>query len=114
MSKVTFTITVDVPIAAIEKSVSAYVVDCFKRPQYANDGTIGWQEVQKQVKAYIESLDLKPMIETELQPVIKRVASEIIAGEMSHDIKDIIRKRMREGRFVNVYAEPEQQAGGTK
>jgi hypothetical protein len=27
-------------------------VDCFKRPQYSNDGTIGWQEVKRQVKAY--------------------------------------------------------------
>lgn len=104
MSKVTFTITVDVPIAAIEKSVNAYIVDCFKRPQYSNDGTIGWQEVKRQVKAYIEALDLKPMIEAELQPVIKRVASEIIAGEMSREIKGIIRKRMSEGRFLNVYA----------
>lgn len=107
VSKVTFTITVDVPIAVIEKSVNAYIVDCFKRPQYANDGTIGWREVQKQVKAYIEALDLKPMIEVSLQPVVKRVASEIIAGEMSREIKDIIRKRMSEGRFVNIYAEAE-------
>lgn len=52
--------------------------------------------VQRQVAGLVAE-------KAELQPVIKRVASEIIAGEMSREIKGIIRKRMSEGRFVNVY-----------
>ena len=73
----------------------------FQEPnRYNSEGGAGWQEVMRQVKAHIETLDLSAAIATAARAQIDDVVNEAVTIALREKAKQRAKEMMRDGSLL--------------
>lgn len=72
----------------------------FRTPEYRENGGAGWQEVTRQVKAHIATLDLSALISTAAKARIDDVVNEVVTIALREKTKQRAKEMMRDGTLL--------------
>lgn len=104
-----FEITIRLGTAEVEKAVRDEWQRAFTPPEYRGDATRpGWHEVQKQVAAHIQSLDLSK--------IIARIAAEKVCGVVDEivtaHLREAAKKKAKEMNAMGTLFERKDETKG--
>lgn len=72
----------------------------FRTPEYREGGGAGWQEVVRQVKSYIETMDLSEAIAKAARSKIDDVVNEAVTIALREKAKQRAKEMMRDGSLL--------------